>query len=106
MCEYQGSDKCSLQFLERFPAVLGEISWDIFPGEPREQDCDFRVAINETAIEIGKPKERHYILDFPGFGPALDGLDFVLGHREAIGDSIYPKYLHELQWNSHLSAQE
>ena len=57
---------------------------------------DFRVAINETAVEIGKPEERHYISDFPGFGPVLDGLDFVLGHERPSGDSIYPKYLHEL----------
>ena len=49
-----------------------------------EQDCDFRVAVNETAIEIGKPEERYYISDLPGFGPVLDGLDFVLGHREAV----------------------
>ena len=45
-----------------------------------EWDCGFRVAVNETAIEIGKPQEGHYISDLPGFGPVLDGLDFVLGH--------------------------
>ena len=80
MREYRGGDECFLQFLEGFPAVVGENPWDIFPGEPREQDCDFRVAVNETALEIGKPEEGHYISDFSGFGPVLDGLDFVLGH--------------------------
>ena len=80
MCEYWGCDECFFEFLERLLAVIGEDSWDIFPGEPGEQDCDFRVAVNETVIEIGKPKERHYILDFPGFRPVLDGLEFVLGH--------------------------
>ena len=80
MCEYQGSDECFLEFLKRLLAVVRENPWVIFLGELRERDCDFRVAINETAIKIGKPKERHYILDFPGFGPVLDGLDFVLGH--------------------------
>ena len=83
MCEYWGCDECFFELLERLPAVVREDPWD--PGEPREWDCDFRVAVNEMATEIGKPKERHYISDFPGFGPVLDGLDFVLGHREAVG---------------------
>ena len=83
--EHQGSDECFLQFLERFLAIIGENPWDIFPGEPHERDCDFRVAVNEMAIEIGKPEERHYISDFPGFGPVLDGLDFVLCHQETVG---------------------
>ena len=85
MCEYWGCDECFFEFLERLLAVVGEDPLDVLPGEPCERDCDFRVAINETAVEIGKPEERHYILDFPGFGPVLDGLDFVLGHREAVG---------------------
>ena len=72
------------EFLERLPAVVGEHPWDILLGEPHERDCDFRVAINEMVIEIGKPKERHYISDFPGFGPVLDGLNFVLRHQEAV----------------------
>ena len=49
-----------------------------------ERHCDFRVAVNKTVIEVGKPKERHYVPDFMGLGPVLYGLDFVLGHREAI----------------------
>ena len=80
MREYWGGDECFLQFLEGFLAVVGENPWDIFPGEPHEWDCDFRVAVNEMVIEIGKPEERHYISDFLGFRPVLDGLDFVLGH--------------------------
>ena len=51
----------------------------------REQYCDFRVAINKTAIKVGKPEEGHYVLDFLGLRPVLDGLDFVLGHCEAVG---------------------
>ena len=35
-------------------------------------------------IEVGKPKEGHYVPDFMGLGPVLGGLDFVLGHHEAI----------------------
>ena len=93
-----------LEFLKRLPAFIRENPWDIFPGEPHERDCDFRVAINETAIEIGKPEERHYISDFPGFGPVLDGPDLFWVIERPSGDSIYPKYSHELQWNSHLSA--
>ena len=85
MCEYWGCDECFFEFLEGHLAVVREDPWDILLGEPHERDCDFRVAVNETAIEIGKPKEIHYISDFPGFRPVLDGLDFVLGHREAVG---------------------
>ena len=36
------------------------------------------------AIEVGKPEESHYVPDFTGLGPVLDGLDFVLGHHEAV----------------------
>ena len=57
------------------------------------------------AIEVGKPEEGHYVLDFMGLGPVLDGLDFVLGHHEAIGGQHISQYLHELQWNSHLLAR-
>ena len=85
MCEYWGCDKCFFEFLERLSAVVREDPWDILSGEPCERDCDFRVAVNETVVEIGKPEERHYISDFLGFGSVLDGLDFVLGHQEAIG---------------------
>jgi len=34
-------------------------------------------------IEVGKTKERLNILDFSGFGPIFDNLDFVWGHGEA-----------------------
>ena len=58
MREYWGCDKCFLQFLEGFLEVIGEIPWDIFLSELCDRDCDFRVTINETMIEVGKPKER------------------------------------------------
>ena len=73
-----------LSVFQRISTVVGEIPQDIFSGEPHEQHCDFRVSINKTAIEVGKPEERHYVPDFTGLVPVLDGLDFVLGHREAI----------------------
>ena len=85
VCEYRGGDECFLELLKGLPAVVGEDPWDVLSGEPHEWDCDFRVAVNEMAIEIGKPEEGHHISDFLGFGPVLDGLDFVLGHQETIG---------------------
>ena len=84
MGKYQGCGKCPFKFPEGFSAVVGEIPRDIFSGELREWYCNFRVAVNKTAIEVGKPEERHYVPDFTGLGPVLDGLDFVLGHREAV----------------------
>ena len=43
------------------------------------------------AIEVGKPEEGHYIPDFLGFRPDLDGLDFVLGHRQAVWRQHMPQ---------------
>jgi len=83
--EQRGCGECLFEFLEGLLAVVQKVPRDIFPGEPCEGNCNLRVAVNETPIEIGKPEERHDILGFLGFGPVLDGLDFILGHCEAIG---------------------
>ena len=52
-------------------------------GKMHKQDCDFRISINEMTVEIGKTEEGLNILDFLGFWPVLDDLDFVWGHGEA-----------------------
>src|SRR5882672_3189100 len=50
-----------------------------------EWNGDFGISINEMTVKVGKAEERLNILDFLGFGPILDYLDFVLGHGEAFG---------------------
>jgi len=45
---------------------------------------DFGISINEMTVEVGKTKEGLKVLDFLGFQPVLDDLDFVQGHGEAI----------------------
>jgi len=47
------------------------------------QNGDLGVSINEMMVEIGEGGERLNILDFGGFRPILDNLDFVQGHGEA-----------------------
>ena len=49
-----------------------------------EQNSDIRVVQNEMSVEICKTKERLDILDFLGFRPGLNGLDFGRGHGKAI----------------------
>src|SRR5882672_6069716 len=50
-----------------------------------EWNGDFGISINEMTVKVGKAEERLNILDFLGFWPILDYLDFVLGHGEAFG---------------------
>jgi len=54
-------------------------------GKTREQNCDFRISVNATMVEIGKAKEGLNVLDFSWNWPILDDLDFVWGHGEAFG---------------------
>src|SRR5882724_3290933 len=85
-------------------ALIREMPGGTLVGKMREQDCDFGISVNETTVEIGKAKEGLNVLDFSWYWPILDNLDFVWGHGEAFGCSIYPRYPQEVTWNSHLSA--
>ena len=58
-------------------ALIIEVPKDTLSGEPHERDCDLRIFINEVTVEIRKPEEGLDVLDFTGFGPVLDNLDFV-----------------------------
>src|SRR5882724_3799016 len=66
-------------------ALIGEMPWGTLVGKMHERDCDFRISIDETMVEVGKAKERLDILDFLWYWPILDDLDFVWGHGEAFG---------------------
>src|SRR5467141_3103792 len=49
----------------------------------RECNSDFGICVNETMVKVGETEEGLNVLDFSGFRPILDYLDFVLGHGEA-----------------------
>src|SRR5882724_7379182 len=64
-------------------ALIRKVPEGTLVGEARKWNGDFGISVNEMMVEIGKTKERLNVLDFPGFWPVLDDLDFVWGHGEA-----------------------
>src|SRR5882724_4061558 len=64
-------------------ALIGKVPGCTLVFKEHKWNGDFRISINETMVEIGKTEERLNVLDFLGFQPALDDLDFVQGHGEA-----------------------
>ena len=80
--DWSGSE----QFLEKFEsgaAFRCEIPCSTFPCEPSKRNCDFRVIMNESPIEVGKAKEGLYVFNLPRFQPFLDNLNFLVGHCQA-----------------------
>ena len=76
----------SERFLEKFEsgaAFLSEIPCGTFPCEPSKRNCDFRVIVNESPVEVGEAKEELYVFNFPRFQPLLDNLNFLVGHCQA-----------------------
>jgi hypothetical protein len=59
-----------------------------------EGSGDFRVAINEPVVEVGKAKKGLNVLDFPQFRPIKDGLHFVFSHVESIGGKNVSEVFH------------
>src|SRR5467141_4208600 len=66
-------------------ALIGKVPRGTLAGKTCERNSDFRISVNETTIEVGETEEGLNVLDFLGFRPILDYLDFVLGHGEAFG---------------------
>jgi len=64
-------------------ALIGKVPGGTLEGKMHKWNSDFRISINEMMVEIGKTEEGLDILDFLGFQPVLDDLDFVWGHGEA-----------------------
>ncbi|KIK37628.1 hypothetical protein CY34DRAFT_92415 [Suillus luteus UH-Slu-Lm8-n1] len=69
-------DNRNIRHPMRFPAILREVPRNILAGKLGEGDDNIRVVEDEPAIEISESKEGLNILDFPGFRPVNDGLDF------------------------------
>src|SRR5882724_6897291 len=85
-------------------ALIGEMPGGTLVGKMHKQNCDFRISVNETMVEIGKAEEGLNILDFSWNWPILDDLNLVWAMVRPSGDSIYLRYLQEVTWNLHLSA--
>src|SRR5712664_3202911 len=66
-------------------ALIGEVPRGTLAGKTRERNSDFGISVNETTVKVGETEEGLNVLDFLGFRPILDYLDFVLGHGEAFG---------------------
>src|SRR5882724_5775581 len=64
-------------------ALIGKVPGGTLAGKTCKWNSDFRISINEMMVEIGKTEEGLDVLDFLGFWPVLDDLDFVQGHGEA-----------------------
>jgi hypothetical protein len=52
--------------------------------------------MDESSVEVGKPKERLDIFHFTGYGPLLNGLDLVRGHGKAIQREDISEILHRV----------
>ena len=75
--DWSGSER----FLEKFESGVAfqrEVPCSTFPCE-----CDFRVIMNESPVEVGEAKEGLYVFNLPRFRPLLDNLNFFLGHCQA-----------------------
>src|SRR5882672_8427032 len=66
-------------------ALIRKVPRGTLAGKTHEWNGDFGISINETMIKVGETEEGLNVLDFLGFRPILDYLDFVLGHGEAFG---------------------
>jgi hypothetical protein len=83
MCEFL------LEFVEGCAAFAIEVPRGILSRQTSEGSGDFRVAIDEPAVEVGKAKEGLNVFDFPRFQPIEDGLHFVFGHAESVrGENV------------------
>src|SRR5882724_141337 len=81
-------------------ALIGEMPRGMLAGKMHEQNCDFRISVNEVMVEVGEAEERLNILDFPWWMTCTLYGAMV----RPSGDSIYLRYLQEVMWKSHLSA--
>jgi hypothetical protein len=82
-----------LQGIEGRLAFLGPGPRRGLVSETCERDYDVQVVQDETTIEVGKAKERLYILHFSECGPLEDGIDLVRGHMKTFGGEHKTKIL-------------
>src|SRR5882672_7568857 len=57
MNKARGRSEHGLEVVEGCPAALVKLPFDVFPSESREGYDNVGVVVDETAVEIGEPKE-------------------------------------------------
>ena len=80
--DWSGSE----HFLEKFKSRVVfrcEVPCSTFLCEPGKRNCDFRVIMNESPVEVGKAKEGLYVFNLPRFRPLLDNLNFFVSHCQS-----------------------
>jgi len=87
-------------------ALIREMPGGTLVGKTCERDCDFRISVNETMVEIGKAEEGLNVLDFRGTSQSWIIWTLYRAMVRPSGDSIYLRYSQEVMWNLHLSAWE
>ena len=76
----------SERVLEKFKsgaAFQCEVPCSTFPCELGKRNCDFRVIVNISPVEVGEAKEGLYVFNLSRFQPLLDNFDFLIGHCQA-----------------------
>jgi hypothetical protein len=96
MCEDRSCGESLLECIEGRLTILGKIPFDVLPSQSCERNCDIRVVMDESSIEVGKPKERLDVFYFAGYRPLLDGLDLVGSHGKAIRREDISEILHRV----------
>jgi hypothetical protein len=93
-CEDRSCGECLLECVEGCLTILGKVPFGVLPSQSRERNCDIGVVMDESSIEVGKPKERLDIFHFTGYGQLLDGLDLVGSHGKAVQREDISEILH------------
>ena len=90
-------DEHFLEVSEGSPAIVREVPRNSFACKTSKGNHDIRVVLNEPPIKVRKAKEGLDVLDFSGFGPILNSLDFVAGHGEPGGQEDITEIFDSLQ---------
>jgi hypothetical protein len=94
MYEDWSSGESLLECVEGRLAILGKVPFDVLPSQSHERNCDIRVVMDQSSMEVGKPKERLDVFHFVGYRPLMDGFDLVGGHGKAIWGEDISEILH------------
>ena len=94
MLENRHGCKCELEFFEGFDGICvkaREFFFGRFHGKASKRECDFRVMVDEFAIEIGKTKETLNFFDRCQLRPGGDSIEFLWMHLNTFGGNNVSK---------------
>ena len=79
----RSGSECFLEKFESGAAFLSEIPCGTFQCELSKRNCDFRVIVNESPVQVRKAKEGLYVFNLLRFQPLLDNCNFLVSHCQA-----------------------